>query len=75
MIKKILIFIIPAFLLAPFVALADVTSTIVLPDSFISNIWGNVNSLFTGINGYITLIIGVILAAVVLEIIIGAIKK
>jgi len=51
------------------------TSTISLPDGFIAGIWTNVNSLFSGLSPWLTLVIGVVLAAVVLEIIIGALTK
>ena len=51
------------------------TSSFSLPDNFTSNIWVNVGAVLVPLAPYVELIVGVILAAVVLEIIIGAIKK
>ena len=51
------------------------TSSVSLPPDFTANIWTQANALFTGFSSYIELIIGVILAAVVIEIIISAIRK
>lgn len=62
--------------LTPIIAFADVPSTTIsMPAGFTSDIWGNVQALFNGFAGYIALVIGVILAAVVLDIVIGAIRK
>jgi hypothetical protein len=51
------------------------TSSFTLPDDFTANIWTNVGLMLTPLAPYIELIVGVVLAAVVLEVIIGAIKK
>ena len=51
------------------------TSTVSLPPNFMDYVWANVNSLFTGLNQPITAIVGIILGVVVLEILIGALKK
>lgn len=58
----------------PFLAFAQ-TTTISLGDNFNDNTWAQVQNILTGLAPQIELILGVILAAVVLEIIIGAIKK
>jgi hypothetical protein len=72
--KKIL-FIIPLFAAAPALAFADSTTTFSLPPDFNDNIISNMTNILTPLSPYIELIIGVVLAAVVLEIIIGALKK
>lgn len=54
---------------------AAVTSTFVLPENFGDGLWAQVNGLFQGINIYVTIIVGTILATVLLEILIGALKK
>ena len=70
------IFIISAVAFAPFVALAQTaTSSFELPDSFITGVWSNVEGVLIPLAPYLELIVGVILAAVVIEVIIGAIKK
>ena len=46
-----------------------------LPAGFIDDILANVGTILTDLGGYITLIISVILIGLVLEIIIGAIRK
>ena len=62
-------------LFTPFIALADASNTITLDPSFNISVWAQAQSLFNGFSGYISMIVGVILAAVVLEIVIGAIRK
>jgi len=57
----------------PTLAFADVTSTIQLPESFTSNIVTQVTNLLGNFSSYITLIVGVLLAVVVIEILIRAI--
>jgi len=69
------LFIILTFVFAPFLALADTSSTISLGSDFNGNVWSNVQVILTGLGPQIEMIIGVILAAVVIEIIIGAMKK
>ena len=70
------IFIISAVAFAPFVALAQTaTSSFELPDSFITGVWSNVEGVLIPLAPYLELIVGVVLAAVVIEVIIGAIKK
>ena len=51
------------------------TSTFSLPTDFNANIISNMTGILTPLAPYIELIIGVVLAAVVLEVIIGALKK
>jgi hypothetical protein len=51
------------------------TTTINLPSGFVSDILNNANALFSSFSGYITLIIGIILAAVVIEILIGVLRR
>lgn len=51
------------------------TSTIALPTDFVANVLNFSQNLFTSWSGYITLIVGVILAALVLDIIIGALHR
>ena len=69
--KKILLII----SLFPLSAFAASTSSIELPASFNSDIWAQASSLFGSFSPYITMIIGVVLAAIVLEILIGALHK
>jgi len=47
---------------------------ITLPNDFVSNIASTTNDTISGFSGYITLIIGVVLAGVILELIIGAVR-
>jgi hypothetical protein len=50
-------------------------SIIPLPVDFLSTILSNVSTILTDLSGYITLIISIILIGIVLEIIIGAVKR
>jgi len=59
-------------LLAPAFTLADATSTVTLPPGFIASIWQNVQSTINGTSDYTSAIVGVILAAIVIEILVGA---
>jgi len=59
----------------PLLASADVTSTIQLPASFSSEVITQVTNLLSNFSSYITLIVGVLLAVVVIEILIGAIHR
>ena len=60
----------------PFVALAQsTTSTITLGSDFNDGVWSNVQNIIVGLAPQIELILGVILAAVVIGIIIDAIRK
>ena len=52
-----------------------ITTIVPLPENFLADILGNVGIILNDLGGYIALIISVLLAAVVLEIIIGAIRK
>jgi hypothetical protein len=69
------IFIISIVAAAPALAFADASSTLALPGDFVGNIWSNVTQILSALGPYTETIIGVVLAAVVLEIIIGALKK
>jgi len=51
------------------------STTIQLPEGFVSNILESAGGIFTTFSGVITLIVGVLLAALVIEIIIGALRK
>lgn len=51
------------------------TSTIQLPTDFIANVLAQATALLGNLGGYIALIVGVLLAVLVIEILIGAIKK
>ena len=51
------------------------TSSIQLPTDFISGILTQTTTMLSNFSGYITLIVGILLAVVVIEIIIGAIRK
>jgi hypothetical protein len=73
--KKYLYIIFPIAIFAPAFAFADVSSTITLPDGFVSGMWSNTTSILTALAPYITTILGVLLAAVLIEVVIGAIKK
>jgi len=55
-------------------ALADSTSTIQLPVSFTSDLIAMVSATISNFSGYVTLIISILLAAVVIEILIDAIR-
>ena len=72
--KKLLFVIL--FSLAPTLALAQ-TSTITLPTDFNANIFSQAQALLAtnSIGGFAEAIIGVILAAIILEIIISALRK
>ena len=72
---KKLFYIIPLIAAAPALAFADASSTFALPNDFVGNIWASVTQILTALGPYTEMIIGVVLAAVVLEIIIGALKK
>jgi len=48
---------------------------ITLPEGFVGDITDNIGTILSDLSGYLTLIIGVVLGAVVIEIIIGAIRK
>ena len=50
-------------------------SLITLPEGFATDIMANASALFSDLSSYTTLIIGVVLAAVVIEVVIGAIKR
>lgn len=50
-------------------------SIITLPEDFISTILATVSTLVSDLGVYIALIIGVLLAGILLEIIVGAIRK
>jgi hypothetical protein len=50
-------------------------SIIPLPENFVTTITGNIGTIISDLGGYIALILGILLVGVVLEIIIGAIKK
>lgn len=51
------------------------TSTIQLPANFVEYSLNNATNLLASFGGYITLIVGVLLAVIVIEILIGALKK
>jgi hypothetical protein len=59
------------------VASAQTTSTINLPADFNANIMGQAQALLatSSLGGFVELIVGVLLAVVVLEILIGALTK
>jgi hypothetical protein len=65
------------FLIIPFLPLSTFasTSSIDLPPNFNSDVWLQASALFTSFGSYITMVFGVILAATVLEIIIGSLHK
>jgi hypothetical protein len=50
-------------------------SIITLPENFNTNIVANASTMFTDLAPYISLIVGVMLAAVVVELVIGAFRK
>lgn len=49
-------------------------SIIALPNNFVSDIGTNAGDFLADLSPYITLIVGILLAVIVLQIIIGAIK-
>lgn len=46
-----------------------------LPASFVTDITANASTLVSDLSDYVTLVIGVLLAVVVIKVIIGAIKN
>lgn len=70
--KKFLILILAA---APFSALATSTSSIQLPANFTSDVLSQATDFLGNLSGYLTLVIGVILGVVVIEILIHALRK
>lgn len=46
-----------------------------IPSNFVPNIISNVGEVISDLSGYTTLLIGVILGVVVIEILIGALRK
>jgi hypothetical protein len=50
-------------------------SIIPLPAGFVNEITTNLGTILTDLDAYLTLIIGVILAVLVIEILIGALRK
>jgi hypothetical protein len=50
-------------------------SIIPLPSGFTADILANTSTILTDLSGYITLIISIILIGVVIEIIVGAVKR
>jgi len=61
--------------LMPLLALAQVASgTIELPSALTGDILAQATALLTSLEGYMSLIIGVLLALVVVEFVIGAIR-
>jgi len=50
-------------------------SIIPLPVGFIDDILANIETILTDLGGYIALIISVLLGAIILEVIIGAIRN
>ncbi len=69
--RKIL-YAIPIFFL-PVLAFAQ-TTTVQLPSNFTADILAQATALLTSMEGYISLIVGVLLALVVIEFVIGAIR-
>jgi len=51
------------------------SSTIALPDGFTANIWSQAQDIFDGTQGYVTMIIGVILALIVIGELIGMLRN
>lgn len=47
---------------------------ITLPNDFVTNIASTTNSTLSGFSTYLTLIVGILLAVVVIEMIIGSIR-
>ncbi len=67
--------IIPIILTFPALAFAQTaTNTIELPANFTADILTQATALLTSLDGFITLIIGVLLALVVVEFVIGAVR-
>jgi hypothetical protein len=50
-------------------------SIITLPNGFVADITATMSTLFTDLSGYITLILGVVLGAIIIDVVIGAIRK
>jgi hypothetical protein len=71
--KKIF-FIISSLAFLPAFAFAQSTPTIQLPTNFTADILSQATALLGSLGSYVTLIIGVLLALVVIEFVIGAIR-
>ena len=72
---KAIFIIFPAALLVPVFAFAQTASgTIVLPAALTGDILTQATALLTSLEGYMSLIIGVLLALVVVEFVISAIR-
>jgi len=50
-------------------------SIITLPNGFVGSITSTMSDLFTDLSPYVTLILGVVLGAIIIEVVIGAIRK
>jgi hypothetical protein len=61
--------------IAPGLAFADASSSIVLPENFTASIWSQAQDIFNGFQGYVTMIIGVILALIVIGELVGMLRK
>lgn len=70
--KKIF-YAISIFFLAP-VAFAQSTPTVQLPSTFTADILSQATALLASLSNFVTLIVGVLLALVVIEFVIGAIR-
>jgi len=71
--KKIF-YAIPIILFAPIFVFAQSTPTVQLPSTFTSDILSQATALLASMSNFVTLIVGVLLALVVIEFVIGAIR-
>lgn len=71
--KKIF-YAIPIILFAPVLAFAQSTPTVQLPSTFTADILSQATALLASMSNFVTLIVGVLLALVVIEFVIGAIR-
>lgn len=65
----------PILFFVPRIALGQSTSTVQLPAGFTAGFLGIATDTLSNFSGYITIVIGVLLSVVVIEILIGAIRK
>jgi len=72
--KKIYLPLFSLFFL-PALARADATSTIQLPATFVADVLSKATDTLSNLSGYITLLLGVLLGVLVVEILIHTLRK
>jgi len=57
------------------ISTAYATSTFVLPDGFATSIWSQASDIFGTLSPVVILIVSVLVATLIIEIVIGALRK